>query len=86
MSPNINFVAENNVPNGATEGVTSFGKSGWGGPCPPSGTHHYHFKLYALDIPKLNLPSSTTVVRVMNAMAGHIVGTAELVGLYQRQY
>ena len=54
MDPRLSGIPENSVPNGTVEGITSFGKPGWGGPCPPSGVHRYFFKLYALDT-ELNL-------------------------------
>lgn len=66
-------IAEDSVPAGAIQGVTDFGSAAWGGPCPPSGTHRYVFKLYALDA-KLEL----------SARQGHILEEAELVGNYQR--
>ena len=67
----------------AVEGTTSFGRTGYGGPCPPSGTHRYFFKLYALDT-KLNLPPDTPKSGLLEAMANHILAEAELVGLYSR--
>ena len=72
------------VPAGAVEGATSSGKSGYGGPCPPSGTHHYYFKLYALDT-TLNLNKSLEKQGLESAMEGHVLGQAELVGLYSRE-
>lgn len=76
-------IPEHKSHNGAIEGVTSSGHQGYGGPCPPSGTHHYHFKLYALD-DYLSLPASTTKVNLENAMIGHILGRSVLTGLYHR--
>ncbi len=72
------------------EGMTSFGKPGYGGPCPPpaspnrgeSGTHHYIFRLYALDT-TLDLPSSTSKNNLEKAMEGHTLEKTELVGLYR---
>ncbi len=84
MDPRLSGIPENSVPNGTVEGITSFGKPGWGGPCPPSGVHRYFFKLYALDT-ELNLGEETTAVDLKNAMNGHILDTAELVGLYSRK-
>ena len=72
------------LPNGAKQGTTDFRRIGYGGPCPPSGTHRYFFKLYALDT-MLELPSSTTKRDLEGAMQGHILGQAELVGTYQRR-
>lgn len=66
-------------------GNSGFRRPGYGGPCPPSGVHHYHFRLAALDVPTLGLQAGATKADVEKAMEGHIVGTAEIVGLYQRQ-
>ena len=69
---------------GARQGRTSFGTTGYGGPCPPAGpAHHYHFLLYALDA-KLGLAAGATRDDVVAAMHGHEVGRSELVGLYAR--
>ncbi len=83
IDPKTREIAENSVPTGAIEGITDFGRTGWGGPCPPSGTHRYFFKLYALDI-KLDLSSKTRKPQIEEAMAGHIIKEAELIGLYSR--
>jgi len=66
-------------------GTSGFRRPGYGGPCPPSGSHHYHFMLSALDVPALGLQASATKADVEKAMQGHVVGTAELVGTYQRK-
>lgn len=67
------------------QGATDFnGKRQWGGPCPPSGTHHYRFTLYALDN-FLDLPAGSTKDQVLEAMAGHILSQTTLVGTYQRK-
>ncbi|HET6202781.1 MAG TPA: YbhB/YbcL family Raf kinase inhibitor-like protein [Planctomycetota bacterium] len=73
------------LPNGAKQGRNDFGKVGYGGPMPPRGhgTHHYHFKVYALDAP-LRLPSGSKKAEVERAMAGHILAQGELVGTYSR--
>ncbi|HEV8601538.1 MAG TPA: YbhB/YbcL family Raf kinase inhibitor-like protein [Patescibacteria group bacterium] len=76
-------VVEKNVPTGAVEGQTSFGKPGYGGPCPPSGQHRYVFKLFALNN-KLNLTSDAGRVEVEQAMTDHVIEKTELVGLYTR--
>ncbi len=72
------------------EGVTSFGKPGYGGPCPPNGTHAYHFKLYALDTMvtlKKSLPAGRQGAlksQLEKAMKGHVLAQAELLGKYDR--
>jgi Raf kinase inhibitor-like YbhB/YbcL family protein len=69
---------------GGMQGKNDFGKYGYGGACPPSGTHRYLFRLYALDQP-LDLPPGTGKDDVIAAMKGHIVAGAELVGQYSRK-
>lgn len=76
-------IGENSSPAGV-QGTTDFGGTGWGGPCPPSGSHRYYFKLFALDT-ELDIDSSATKAELETAMTGHILDRAELVGLYQRQ-
>ena len=66
------------------QGMTSFGKVGYGGPCPPDAEHRYFFKLYALDI-KLDLSQGSEKTEVEEAMQGHIIEQTELVGRYERQ-
>ncbi|MBI4021803.1 MAG: YbhB/YbcL family Raf kinase inhibitor-like protein [Candidatus Andersenbacteria bacterium] len=83
IPPSINEISEGSTPAGAVEGATDFGKPGYGGPCPPSGEHRYQFKLYALD-GTLDLPASAGKAEVEQAMAGHILGQALLVGRYSR--
>ena len=65
------------------EGKTDFGSTGYGGPCPPSGTHRYFFKLYALDS-TLDLKSGSTKNDLEKAMTGHIIEQATLIGKYSR--
>jgi Raf kinase inhibitor-like YbhB/YbcL family protein len=72
------------LPGGGVQGVNDFGKPGYGGPCPPPGKpHRYYFKLYALDS-KLNLKSGATKKAVEQAMQGHILAQAEVMGRFQR--
>lgn len=75
-------IAEDSVP--GMQGYNDFGKLAYGGPCPPSGTHRYFFKLYALDV-KLNVRQKTTKKELEEAMQGHIIGRAQLIGLYRKQ-
>ena len=80
--PVILHVDENSVP--ATQGINDFGSKSYGGPCPPSGQHRYYFKLYALDT-KMDLDEGIDKEELLNAMKGHILEVAELIGLYSRQ-
>jgi len=77
-------IEENNVPEGTTQGLNDAGKHSYFGPCPPSNTHHYHFKLYALDA-FLEIDASSQKTDLERAMEGHIITQTELVGLYQRK-
>ena len=77
-------IGENSTPQGEVEGMNSAGRTGYTSPCPPSGTHRYFFKLYALGT-MLSLDSSATREDVEKAMEGKILDQAILVGLYQRQ-
>jgi Raf kinase inhibitor-like YbhB/YbcL family protein len=65
------------------EGTNSWNRTGYGGPCPPSGTHRYFFTLYALDI-NLELDPGAVKEDLLAAMEGHILGQAELMGTYSR--
>jgi Raf kinase inhibitor-like YbhB/YbcL family protein len=77
-------IGVNKVPAGAKQGRNDFRKASYGGPCPPSGTHRYFFKLYALDT-ILDLSPATTKSGLENAMKGHVLAQAELMGKYTRQ-
>jgi Raf kinase inhibitor-like YbhB/YbcL family protein len=72
------------LPEGPRQGTTDFGRIGYGGPCPPSGTHRYFFRLYALDT-ALTLPARTTRQDLEKAMQGHILAQAELMRKYRRR-
>lgn len=74
-------ISEDSSP--GIEGVTSFHKNKYGGPCPPSGIHRYYFKFYALDV-VLNLPLSTDKTGLEKAMSGHILSSGEIMGKYKR--
>ncbi len=81
--PITHHIKENSVP--GEQGWNDFKRITWGGPCPPSGTHRYFFKVYALDS-LLELPSSTTKKELEQAMGDHILAYGELVGLYQMKF
>jgi len=68
---------------GGFQGTNDFKKIGYGGPCPPSGTHHYFFKIYALDS-ELALKGGATKAELLKAMEGHIVAQTQLMGTYSR--
>lgn len=72
-----------NVPTEAIAGMTDFGKTGYGGPCPPYGTHRYFFKLFAIDT-ILTLPHNVRKDALEKAIEGHVIEKAELIGLYAR--
>jgi len=80
--PPTNRIEEDSVP--GTEGMNSSGRRWYGGPCPPSGTHRYFFKVYALDT-QLSLGSNSRKKDVEKAMKGHMLAQGELVGLYSRR-
>ena len=80
--PITNNIKENSNP--GVQGVNSWGRNDYGGPNPPSGTHRYFFKLYALDN-ELDLPETSLKKDVEKAMKGHILDKAELVGLYSKK-
>lgn len=67
----------------ALQGKNDFGKTGYGGPCPPRGTHHYFFKIYALDA-VLSLGPKTTRQDLLHSIKGHVMAEGELMGTYSR--
>lgn len=83
IDPQTTEIAENSIPAGSMQGTTSAGKTGFVPPCPPSGSHHYIFKLYALDT-MLNLTPNAGKDNLEQAMQGHTLDYSELVGLYKR--
>jgi Raf kinase inhibitor-like YbhB/YbcL family protein len=70
-------------PDAPPQGTNSFGATGYGGPCPPSGVHHYEFVLYALDNP-LGLQGAPDIDALRTAMDGHVLAETTLTGTYQR--
>ncbi len=82
--PVASELKEDNVPAGALQGTTSEGSTGYHGPCPPSGTHRYMFKAYALDT-LFTLSSKSKKPDLDKAMHGHILAQGTLTGLYSRK-
>jgi len=84
IAPGTKEINENRVPEGAKQGINDFRKHDYGGPCPPSGTHRYFFKLYALDtLPELSPDSKKGDLE--RSMKGHIISHTQIIGLYRRK-
>lgn len=80
--PVTNHIKQESIP--GKQGKNDFGRKDYGGPCPPSGTHRYFFKVYALD-KQLGSPEGISKQDLEKAMQGHILGQAELIGLYKKR-
>ncbi len=78
-----NIPPERELESGAKQGMNDFRKIGYGGPCPPGGTHRYYFKIYALDT-ELDLEVGATKRELLKAMEGHILAEGQLMGRYER--
>ena len=76
-------INDGQLPSGSLQGYNDFSQLGYGGPCPAQGLHHYHFKLYALDI-SLELAEGAYLKDLENAIYNHIVTQSELIGTYQK--
>ena len=76
-------VGGTDLPTGTLEGLNDWKKLGYGGPCPPIGRHRYFFRLYALDATLGDLKHPTKL-KLERAMEGHVLGTTELIGTYQK--
>ena len=83
ISPQTSTIGEGSTPKGV-QGTNDFGRSGYGGPCPPSGTHRYYFKIFALDR-ELDLPAGARRGQLDAAMKGHVIAQGELMGRYSRK-
>jgi Raf kinase inhibitor-like YbhB/YbcL family protein len=83
IDPHIKEIKENSCPQNAVEGRTDFGRPGYGGPCPPSGTHRYFFKLFALNT-TLDIDTSTEAADLEREIENNILTKTQLVGLYRR--
>ena len=85
IDPKTTLIPQGSFPSGASEGVNSWGKAEWDGPAPPSGTHHYVFKLYALKEP-VSLKPGTNAKALGNAIQGKILAETKLVGLFSANH
>lgn len=85
LPPDVPGLPENAIelPEGSGTGQNSWGRLGYGGPCPPSDTHRYFFKLYALDT-RLDVPDGASKEQLLKLMDGHILAQAELMGTYAK--
>ena len=88
LSPEIRKLTEHlpidkTLANGAMQGTNDFGKTGYGGPCPPGGTHRYYFKLYALDTDP-GVEPGITKAQLLEAIKGHVLAEGQLMGKYKR--
>lgn len=73
------------MPDGTVQGRTDFGTTGYGGPCPPPGkAHHYYLRLYALKVPRLDIPKDSTAAFIGFNVNAQAIGKAELMGTYGR--
>ena len=79
-----NLPATEDLKAGGSQGKNDFGKIGYGGPCPPSGTHRYYFKIFAVDT-ELPLKGGASKAELLKALEGHVVGQGQLLGTYRRQ-
>lgn len=84
IDPKITQLAEGSAPSGAVQGKNDFGEIGYGGPQPPSGTHRYYFKVFALDR-RLDLKPGAKRREVDAAIKGHVIGQGELLGRYSKK-
>jgi Raf kinase inhibitor-like YbhB/YbcL family protein len=84
IDPKITEIAEHSVPKGAMQGTNDYPNLGYGGPQPPSGTHRYYFKIFALD-KTLDLPSGAKRKQVDQAINGHVIGEGQLMGRYSKK-
>ena len=83
ISPQTNSIGEGSASKGV-QGTSDFGKSGYGGPCPPSGMHRYYFKVFAVDR-QLDLASGAKRGQLDAAIKGHVIAQGELMGRYSRK-
>ena len=83
LAPDLTQLPEGVASNVGTQGSNSWDRMGYGGPCPPSGTHRYFFKLYALDAP-VGLEAGADKETLLSAIEGHVLAEGQLMGTYAR--
>lgn len=83
IDPKIKEIKEDSVPEGVVLGTNDFGKTAYGGPCPPFGTHRYYFKVYALDT-VLDLPQGSNRSQLEKAIMGHVLDSGTLMGKFSK--
>ena len=83
IEPGVTDILEDSVPEGAVSGRNDFGKTKYGGPCPPLGIHRYFFKIFALDI-LIDLPEGTTRGKLEAAMKDHVVAQGHIMATYSK--
>lgn len=83
IDPKTTTIKENKLPAGALQGRNGWDNNSYGGPCPPSGSHRYYFRIYVLDI-QLDLTPSSQKTDLEKAMQGHVLDQTELMATYQR--
>ncbi len=84
IDPVTTGISEASTPKGAVQGTNGYPTLGYGGPQPPSGTHRYYFKIYALD-QTLNLPAGAKRKELEKAMKGHVIAQGQLMGRYSHR-
>lgn len=84
IDPKTQEIKEHSVPINSVQGFNDFRMHDYGGPCPPSGTHRYLFKIYALNA-LLNLSASSGKAELEKAMRGHIISQSQIIGLYKKK-
>jgi hypothetical protein len=84
IDPKTAEIPEGSVPQGARQGMNDFRRLDYGGPCPPSGTHRYFFKLYALDT-LLDLEKGADKAALERSLKGHLLAQTQIIGLYRRK-
>ncbi|MBN1411608.1 MAG: YbhB/YbcL family Raf kinase inhibitor-like protein [Spirochaetales bacterium] len=83
MARDENISTAGTLPEGVKQGKNSWGKTGYGGPCPPSGTHRYFFRIFALDT-KPDLPPGAAKNKLLKTMEGHVLDKGQLMGRFSK--